>query len=69
MGAEEFTSWRQFYIRWPFDDEHWYYRPAVLISTSFGGGDLNDRMAWLSPSFRGSAEQVGLSDAFGIPMR
>lgn len=49
MTAEELESWREFYIRWPFDDLHRFHRPAALVSVSMAGGDFNERLAVLQP--------------------
>lgn len=49
MPEPEFQGWREFYVLYPFDDLHRYHRPAALVATSFGGGDINDRIGWLMP--------------------
>jgi hypothetical protein len=42
-------GWREFYKLYPFDDRHRFYRPAALISSSLGGGKLEDRLEYLQP--------------------
>lgn len=49
MTHREFMEWTEFYRSWPFDDLHRYHRPAALISASFGGAGVADRIDWLSP--------------------
>lgn len=49
MSEREFREWIEFYQAYPFDDFHRYHRPAALISTSFGGGNLQERLDWLAP--------------------
>lgn len=53
MTPAELTAWREFYVRWPFDDMHRYHRPAALVASSFGEGPLMDRITarlkWLAP--------------------
>ena len=49
MTQGEFVAWREFYRQQPFCDLHRYHRPATLVATSLGGGDLNARLDWLAP--------------------
>lgn len=49
MTQPEFLAWLEFYRLFPFDDRHRYHRPAALISTALGGGDLQARLDWLEP--------------------
>ena len=67
MTQREFHDWCDFYRLFPFDDYHRHHRPAALVSVSMGGGDVSERLEWLSPEY---AEKThDLSGAFGIPMR
>jgi hypothetical protein len=52
LKPDEFESWRQFYVRWPFDDLHRYHRPAALVSVSMAGGDIAERLEFLQPEVR-----------------
>lgn len=59
MTQPEFEAWAEFYRRWPFDDRHRYYRPAVLVAGALSGGPgaaeaAEARMEWLQPSDDGS---------------
>lgn len=57
MTQPEFEAWAEFYRRWPFDDRHRYYRPAVLVAGALGGGGQDateNRLEWLQPSDDGS---------------
>ena len=47
MTQPEFLAWLEFYRLFPFDDRHRYHRPAALISTALGGGELQARLEWL----------------------
>lgn len=49
MTQAEFQRWLEFYRSWPFDDLHRYHRPAALIATNAGGGQIADRLEWLQP--------------------
>lgn len=49
MTQREFESWIQFYEESPFDEHHRYHRPAVLISQSMAGGDVQDKLDFLFP--------------------
>lgn len=49
MTTAEFTSWVAFYRAWPFDDLHRYHRPAALVSTRLGGGEVSQALEWLQP--------------------
>jgi len=49
MSQAEFKQWVNFYRNYPFDDLHRYHRPAALISVSMAGGDVKERIEWLSP--------------------
>lgn len=47
MSAVEFQAWVDFYRLQPFDDLHRYHRPAALVATGLGGGDVADALRWL----------------------
>lgn len=47
MSPDEFEQWKVFYSLFPFDDMHRFHRPAAMVSTSMGGGDLQKRLDWL----------------------
>lgn len=49
MPQSEFQAWCEFYRLYPFDDMHRFHRPAALVSTALGGGDIQQRLEWLSP--------------------
>ena len=49
MPQREFQQWIAYFRAYPFDDFHRYHRPAALISTSFGGGDMQTRLDYLQP--------------------
>lgn len=49
MTQPEYLAWREFYKLFPFDDRHRFHRPAALISTALGGGDIATRLDWLEP--------------------
>jgi hypothetical protein len=49
MPQAEFQQWIAYFRLFPFDDFHRYHRPAALVATSFGGGDLQTRLDWLQP--------------------
>jgi hypothetical protein len=49
MTHAEFLAWREFYRQQPFCDRHRYHRPAALVATALGGGDVKARLDWLSP--------------------
>lgn len=49
MPQSEFQAWAEFYRLYPFDDMHRFHRPAALVSTALGGGDIQQRLEWLSP--------------------
>jgi hypothetical protein len=49
MTQAEFQNWIEFYRSYPFDDLHRYHRPAALVSVSMSGGDIRERIEWLSP--------------------
>ena len=66
MSHQEFLAWREFYRRWPFDDLHRFHRPAALVATCFGGGDIDKKLDWLQPpsvSDTEKAQQGQYSDA------
>lgn len=48
MTQREFEFWKAFYERYPFDDLHMFHRPAALISQSMTGGDMSQKIEWLS---------------------
>lgn len=50
MTLAEFNAWREFYVRWPFDDFSRFHRPAALVSVSLSGGDVTERLEWLQPT-------------------
>jgi len=33
MPYSEYENWRAFYLMYPFDDVHRYYRPAALLAS------------------------------------
>ncbi len=48
MTPAELAAWREFYIRWPFDDLHRFHRPAALVAACMGSGqDLQQRVTSL----------------------
>ncbi len=49
MSQAEFLAWAEFYRNFPFDDKHRYHRPAALVATSMGGGDVQANLDWLQP--------------------
>jgi hypothetical protein len=49
MTHTEEVSWREFYKLWPFDDLHRFHRPAAMVASSLGGGDVQSRLNWLAP--------------------
>ena len=49
MTRVEFHRWVAFYEAFPFDDFSRYHRPAALIATSLGGGEIQPRLDWLQP--------------------
>ena len=59
MPQAEFLAWVEFYRMYPFDDLHRFHRPAALVATSFGGGDINPRLEWLHPE----PSTINMSDA------
>ncbi len=63
MPQAEFQQWIAYFRSSPFDDYHRYHRPAALIATSFGGGDIDTRLNWLQPP------AVDYSDADAKTMR
>lgn len=48
MTQHEFLYWKAFYERHPFDDLHMFHRPAALVSQSMAGGDIAQKIEWLS---------------------
>jgi hypothetical protein len=48
MTPSEFQGWRDYFIRWPFDDRSRYHRPAALIA-SLAGSQIGDKGKWVSP--------------------
>lgn len=48
MTQREFEFWKAFYERHPFDDLHMFHRPAALIAQSMAGGDMAQKIEWLS---------------------
>ena len=49
MSAREFSDWIEFYKAYPFDDRHRFHRPAAMVASSLGGGDVQARLDWLCP--------------------
>jgi hypothetical protein len=49
MPRREFVEWMEFYRLYPFDDLYRYHRPAALVASSFGGGEIQQRIDWLHP--------------------
>jgi hypothetical protein len=68
MSQREFEEWRDFYMRFPFDDLHRYHRPAALIARSFCGGDIGPTIEWLVHPFPAghTAEDSRTLAAFGL---
>lgn len=52
----EVEAWREFYLLYPFDDVHRYYRPAALVSAALSSGNtdvnalIKKRIDWLQPA-------------------
>lgn len=64
MTQVEFERWQAYFIQHPFDDHHRYHRPAVLVSQSMAGGDVQQKFDFLTPPFEDDPEEVdGLSSA------
>ena len=57
MTQQEFESWMDFYVAYPFDDMHVVHRPAALIAQSMRGGEISPLIEWLQP------QKSELSDA------
>jgi len=69
LTPDELASWRQFYIRWPFDDFHRYYRPAALVSASMSG-EIEPALDWLQPpDVEHSTADRDLFRAAGVSIR
>jgi hypothetical protein len=72
MTPREVNEWIWFYSQQPFDDFHRYHRPAALISTSMGGGEIQARLDWLQyrpldPEFEGYDQAaMNTMKAFGL---
>jgi len=52
MPHSEYENWRKFYLMYPFDDMHRYYRPAALlasINTMQPNRALKETLDWLQP--------------------
>lgn len=49
MSRSEFLAWGDFYRAYPFDDYHRFHRPAALVASSIGGGEISNRLDWLQP--------------------
>lgn len=69
MSQREYMAWIEFYRLHPFDDLHRFHRPAALVASSIGGGDLAKRLEWLAPEpvpegF--SAADLAALKAFGL---
>lgn len=59
----EFEAWMEFYRLYPFDDYHRFHRPAALIASRFGNGDIVPYLDFLQP------DRSGLTDADMATMR
>ena len=71
MPHSEFVSWQHYFEEAPFDDHHRYHRPAVLVSTSMGGGDAQEKLDFLVPRRVDSEGEYSAADmktleAFGM---
>jgi hypothetical protein len=70
MTQAEFVAWREYYRMHPFDDLHRLHRPAALIATAMGGGDVQTRLDWLAPQFEAadgwSAADTATFKALGV---
>lgn len=72
MTAQEFRSWVAFYELYPFDDFHRFHRPAAMVASSLGGGDIEKRLEWLQPTPAAvgdenlSAADIATLRAFGL---
>ena len=68
MTPDEFGDWIEFYRMQPFDDFHRFHRPAALIATSMGGGEIQPRLDWLQPpaSNQYSSADLNTLKAFGF---
>lgn len=62
MTHAEFRSWQLYYEEAPFDDHHRYHRPAILVSSSMSGGDLQKKMDFLIPPKRDSHSDYSEAD-------
>jgi hypothetical protein len=62
MTHSEFVAWREFYRLAPFDDLYRYHRPAALVATSLGGGDVKTRLDWLAPEPEQAVEGWSAAD-------
>lgn len=72
MPQSEYEAWIEFYRLYPFDDYHIHYRPAALVCTAFGGGEVQPRLDWLQPdrASEGTADDdADLLRAFGIDVK
>lgn len=54
MTQAEFEGWKEFYVRFPFDDGHRFHRPAALVYSAAFAPDsraeaAGDAMRWLAP--------------------
>lgn len=68
MTQAEFLSWVEYYKHYPFDDVNRYYKPAVLIASSFGV-DAKKAFDWLQPEVYDSdfsEADINTFKAFGI---
>jgi hypothetical protein len=63
MSPVEFQAWIAFYRLWPFDDFHRFHRPAALIASTMGNGEVQPRLDWLQPPPATTAAAPGLSEA------
>jgi len=53
MPYSEYENWRAFYVMYPFDDRHRYYRPAALIASVNAmqpNSALKAALDWLQPN-------------------
>lgn len=49
MTQPEFLDWMTFHRLFPFDDFNRFHRPAAMVASSLGGGDIQARLDWLQP--------------------
>jgi len=49
MTEAEFMDWVAFHLESPIDDFNRIHRPAALIASRLGNGDINKYLDWLRP--------------------